>query len=119
MLHAIIHLVFFQNWLRKVASYIAKVEMDQWFFLLAVGSLVIVFYLIKPVVSLCIELKWNNLIAYVVTILLFSNVIVLLKYNTFFDTIFFSSFYLIPAIATFGIIVIILRISQLVISYKH
>ncbi|CQR47850.1 hypothetical protein BN1058_02181 [Paraliobacillus sp. PM-2] len=90
---------------------------EQLFFILSLLSLIVLYFLMKPVIQLFMQLKWEHFTTYLITILLFGNLIFLINKQIHIEVHTRSASFIILSIVALGVVVIIVRISQLIISH--
>ncbi|WP_182199890.1 hypothetical protein [Paraliobacillus salinarum] len=105
------------SWIDKLNTTFLLMEKEQLWFIIFVVLLITLYFIIKPVIRLLQRLGWNYFTTYVITILLFLNIMLTMQNQQHIDVIPSSISIMLLSIVSLGIIVMIIRVTQLLLVY--
>lgn len=105
------------SWVDRLNTTFLFMEQEQLWFIIFVVLLITIYFIIKPVIHLLQRMGWSYFTTYVITILLFLNVMLTMKNQQYIDVIPSSVSIILLSIVSLGIIVMIIRVTQLLLVY--
>ncbi|MCZ0703952.1 uncharacterized membrane protein (UPF0182 family) [Natronobacillus azotifigens] len=109
------------SWIKKDQLISLGLSDQQFDFILAFFLLIMLYIIVKPIITILIRLKWYHLSAYVITMLLFSNFISLYRLNQMRSlsesSLLIDNMSLFLSIFTLGVAISLFIIAERILSY--